>query len=77
MIKWFAKKYVIGLLNDLLSEYKNDIDKAKDMLNLWINRIDKVLFTLRSMLNKLDDNKVTDEEVEQITSDITTAIKAW
>lgn len=77
MIKWFAKKYVIGLLNDLLSEYKNDIDKAKDTLNLWIGRIDKVLFTLRSMLEKLDDNKVTDDEVEQITSDITTAIKEW
>ena len=56
---------------------KDDIEKAKLTLELWVKRIDKILNTLRSMLNKLDDNKITDEEVEQVTNEITSAIKEW
>lgn len=77
MIKYFAKKYVIGLVNDLLNDYKDNIEKAKLTLELWVKRIDKILNTLRSMLNKLDDNKITDEEVEQVTNEITSTIKEW
>lgn len=77
MIKYFAKKYVISLVNDLLNDYKDDIEKAKLTLELWVKRIDKILNTLRSMLNKLDDNKITDEEVEQVTNKITSTIKEW
>ena len=77
MIKYFAKKYVISLVNDLLNDYKDNIEKAKLTLELWVKRIDKILNTLRSMLNKLDDNKITDEEVEQVTNEITSTIKEW
>ena len=77
MIKYFAKKYVVGLVNDLLDDYKSNIEKAKLTLELWVKRIDKILNTLRSMLNKLDDNKITDEEVEEITTEITSTIKEW
>lgn len=77
MIKFFAKKYLIGLVNDLLEEYKEDIGHAKDILNIWISRIDKILFTLRSLLSKIEDNQITDEEVEQTTTEITKLIKEW
>jgi len=77
MIKFFAKKYVIGIVNDLLIEHKENVDKMKDTLNVWISRIDKVLFALRSMLTKLDDNQITDEEVEKSIEEITTTIKEW
>lgn len=77
MIKWFAQKYLISLVNDLLEEYKEDIDRAKDILKVWIARIDKILYTLRSLLKKLEDNQITDEEVEEVTKEITTCIKEW
>ena len=77
MIKFFAKKYVIGIVNDLLVEHKENVDKMKDTLKVWISRIDKVLFALRSMLTKLDDNQITDEEVEKTIEEITTTIKEW
>lgn len=77
MIKFFAKKYVIGIVNDLLVGHKENVDKVKDTLNTWISRIDKVLFALRSMLTKLDDNQITDEEVEKTIEEITTTIKEW
>lgn len=77
MIKFFAKRYVIGIVNDLLVEHKENVDKVKETLNIWISRIDKVLFALRSMLTKLDDNQITDEEVEKTIEEITTTIKEW
>lgn len=77
MIKWIVKKYVISLANNLLKDYQNDIDKVKDILNLWIGRVDKILYTLRSMLSKLDDNQLSDDEVEKTIEEITTMIKQW
>ena len=77
MIKWIIKKYLVGFVNDLLEDYKENVDICKDMLNLWIKRIDKVLFTLRSMLSKLDDNKISDDEIQQSVEEITTCIKEW
>jgi hypothetical protein len=77
MIKWIIKKYLVGFVNDLLEDYKEDVDICKDTLNLWIKRIDKVLFTLRSMLSKLDDNKISDDEIQQSVEEITTCIKEW
>lgn len=77
MIKFFAKKYAIGIVNDLLVEHKENVDKVKETLNVWVSRIDKVLFALRSMLAKLADDKITDEEVEKTIEDITTTIKEW
>ncbi len=77
MIKWIVKKYVIGLINNLLKEYQDDVDKVKDLLNLWIVRVDKILYALRSMLSKLDDNQLSDDEVEKTIDELTTAIKEW
>jgi hypothetical protein len=77
MIKWIIKKYLVGCVNDLLEDYKENVDICKDTLNLWIKRIDKVLFTLRSMLSKLDDNKISDDEIQQSVEEITTCIKEW
>lgn len=77
MIKWIVKKYVIGLINNLLKEYQDDVDKVKDLLNLWIARVDKILYALRSMLSKLDDNQLSDDEVEKTIDELTTAIKEW
>jgi hypothetical protein len=77
MIKWIVKKYAIGLINNLLEDYHDDVDKVKDLLNLWIARVDKILYTLRSMLSKLDDNQLSDDEVEKTIDELTTAIKQW
>ena len=77
MLKWIIKKYLIGFVNDLLEDYVENVDKAKSTLNLWINRIDKILYTLKSMLSKLDDNQITDEEIQQSIDEITSCIKEW
>ena len=73
IITWWLCRQV----NNLLEEYQDAVDRVKDTLNLWIARIDKILYALRSMLSKLDDNQLSDDEVEKTIDELTTAIKEW
>lgn len=77
MIKWFAKRYVIGMLNDLLDQYKDDVSKVRDTLKIWIARLDKILFMFRSLLEKLEDNKIDTEEIDQTVAEVEQVIAEW
>ena len=77
MIKWFAKRYVIGMLNDMLDQYKDDISKVRQTLQVWIARLEKILSCFKSMLAKLDDGKIDSDEIDQTVSEIDTLIKEW
>ena len=77
MIKWFAKRYVIGMLNDLLDQYKGDVDKVKDTLQVWIARLEKILSCFKSMLAKLDDGKIDADEIDQTVAEVEQVIKEW
>jgi len=77
MIKWFAKRYVIGMLNDLLDQYKDDVSKVRETLKVWIARLDKILFAFRSLLEKLEDNKIDAEEIDQTVAEVEQVIAEW
>lgn len=77
IVKWFAKRYVIGMLNDMLEQYKDNVSKVRDILKTWIARIDKILFMFRSLLEKLEDNKIDDAEVDQTIVEVENIIKEW
>lgn len=77
IVKWFAKRYVIGMLNDMLEQYKDNVSKVRDILKTWIARLDKILFTFRSLLEKLEDNKIDDAEVDQTIVEVENIIKEW
>ena len=77
MIKWFAKRYVVGMLNDMLEQHKDDVSKTKEILKVWIARLDKILFAFRSLLGKLEDNKIDGEEIDQTVAEIEIVIKEW
>ena len=77
MIKWFAKRYVIGMLNDLLDQYKDNVSKVRETLKIWIARLDKILFAFRSLLEKLEDNKIDSEEIDQTVAEVEQVIKEW
>ena len=46
MVKWIAKKYVVGLVNDLLENYSVNVDKTKAALKLWTGRLQSILACL-------------------------------
>lgn len=77
MIKWFVTKVIIGKVNDLLDEYKSDVNKVKDTLQVWIARLEKILSCFKSTLAKLDDGKIDTDEIDQTVAEIETVIKEW
>lgn len=77
MIEWIVKKVVCSKVNDLLTQYKDDVKSVKNTLNVWIVRIKAILQCLESMLKKLDDNELSPDEVKETTEEIKTLIKEW
>lgn len=77
MFKWIAKKFVIGKVNDLLEEYKDNIGTVKSTLLLWTERLEKVLACLKKALSKLDDNKLDEDELKEAVDDVTSLVKEW
>ena len=77
MFTWFVKKVVCGKVNDLLAQYKDDVESVKSTLNVWIVRIKAILQCLENMLKKLDDNELSPDEVKDINEEIKTLIKEW
>jgi len=77
MIKWFVTKVIIGKVNDLLDEYKSDVNKVKDTLQVWIARLEKILSCFKSTLAKLDDGKIDADEIDQTVAEIEAVIKEW
>lgn len=74
---WAVKKYVIGKVNKVLDQYKDNVDKMRDTLTVWIVRLEKVLSCFKGLLAKLDDGKLDNEEVDETIADVEQVIKEW
>lgn len=77
MWKWIVQKVIVGKINDLLDQYKDNVSKTRETLKVWIARLDKILFAFRSLLEKLEDNKIDSEEIDQTVAEIEIVIKEW
>lgn len=64
MVKYFAKKYAVRCVNDLIKaiQKKCDIDK-------WHAKITKIVAFLQKVLQALDDKVITDEEADMIVDE--------
>lgn len=64
MFKYFAKKYAVRCVNDIIKtiQKKCDIDK-------WHAKITKIVAFLQKVLKTLDDKVITDEEAEIIVDE--------
>lgn len=77
MLKWIIKKVIIGKVNGILSEYKDDIVTVKNTLILWTARLEKVVLCFKGLLKKIDDGKLDADEVDEAIADIEVVIKGW
>lgn len=77
MIKWLIKKYVIGKVNDLLREYRDDIAKVTETIDLWIGRLEKITSQLRKINGRVADGEITADEIRQSTEEIETLVKEF
>lgn len=71
------KKFILKRLNKLLDEYKDNVGKARDTVNLWLSRTDSIANCLKGLSQKLEDNKLTDEELEDAVQEIENLVKSW
>ncbi len=77
MVKWFAKKYILGKVNDLLEVNQTNVVKVKNTIDTWVGRLQKILDCLKNILSKLDDNKLDSEEIDDSVAEIQKVVKQW
>lgn len=77
MVKWFAKKYILGKVNDLLEVNQDNVVKVKNTIDTWVGRLQKILDCLKNILSKLDDNKLDSEEIDDSVAEIQKVVKQW
>ena len=77
MVKWFAKMYILGKVNDLLEVNQDNVVKVKNTIDTWVGRLQKILDCLKNILSKLDDNKLDSEEIDDSVAEIQKVVKQW
>ena len=71
------KSFITKQLNKLLGEYKDNVGKVRGTVNLWLSRADSIMNCLKGLSQKLEDNQLTDKELEQVVEEIKTLIEGW
>lgn len=62
MIKYFVKKWLLKQINQILESISKN-DKALH----WKDKISEIITLLSDILKHLEDNKITEEEISEIT----------
>ena len=71
------KNFILKKMNKLLDEYKDNVGKARGTVNLWLSRADSLTNCLKGLSQKLDDNQLTDDELEDTLKEIENLVKSW
>lgn len=71
------KSFILKKLNKLLDEYKSNVSKARDTVDVWTTRAKRVTTCLESLSKKLEDNKLSDDELEEVIEELTSLVKGW
>lgn len=77
MIKYIIRKWILNQINNLLSKYETNILIVRNTLTSWITKLELIITIFKRTLTRIEDNKLTDEEIEDTISDIEKTIKEW
>ena len=77
MIKYIIRKWILNQINNLLSKYETNILIVRNTLTSWITKLELIITILKRTLKRIEDNKLTDEEIDDTISDIEKTIKEW
>lgn len=77
MIKYIIRKWILNQINNLLSKYETNILTVRNTLTSWITKLELLITIFKRTLTRLEDNKLTDEEIDDTISDIEKTIKEW
>ena len=77
MIKYIIRKWILKQINNLLSKYETNILIVRNTLTSWITKLELIITIFKRTLTRIEDNKITDEEIDDTISDIEKTIKEW
>ena len=77
MIKYIIRKWILNQINNLLSKYETNILTVRNTLTSWITKLELIITIFKRTLTRIEDNKLTDEEIDDTISDIENTIKEW
>ena len=77
MIKYIIRKWILNQINNLLSKYETNILTVRNTLTSWITKLELIITIFKRTLTRLEDNKLTNEEIDDTISDIEKTIKEW
>ena len=77
LIIYFAKKYIISALNDVLEKYKDNVSVICEIISTWIRRLQIVVEELKMILARVSDGKIEDEEVLKSKEEVEAIIREW
>ena len=77
LIIYFAKKYLVSTLNDVLEKYKDNVSVICEIISTWIRRLQIIVEELKMILARVSDGKIEDEEVLKSKEEIEAIIKEW
>ena len=77
MIKYIIRKWILKQINNLLSKYETNILIVRNTLTSWITKLELIITIFKRTLTRLEDNKLTNEEIDDTISDIEKTIKEW
>ena len=77
MIKYIIRKWILNQINNLLSKYETNILTVRNTLTSWITKLELIITIFKRTLTRIEDNKLTNEEIDDTISDIEKTIKEW
>ena len=77
LIIYFAKKYLVSALNDVLEKYKDNVSVICEIISTWIRRLQIIVEELKMILARVSDGKIEDEEVLKSKDEIEAIIRSW
>lgn len=77
MIKYIIRKWILKQINNLLSKYETNILIVRNTLTSWITKLELLITIFKRTLTRIEDNKLTDEEIDDTISDVEKTIKEW
>lgn len=72
-----AKKYIIKSINELLDDYKCDVQRVAVVIGVWITRLQTIIAYLQKILDRVSDGKIEDEEVDASVEEIEAIVREW
>lgn len=77
IILFFAKRYIVSALNDLMQKYNGNVTKTSEVIGIWIERLQAIVGQLKRINERISDGKVEDQEIDDSISEIEALVKGF